>query len=228
LLPSQDIPTTSAAPLRLFSDDSRPLTQPASLRAAVRADAARYFAPGSSFASRLRVFIDTPGFQAVLLYRFGNFVTRRVRVRILRLPLALLHYLLQKLCIICWGIYIDAGADIGPGLYVGHFGGIIVGPVRMGRDCNIAHNVTIGLRVDGPSGVPTFGDNVWIGTGAVIYGPVTVGSGVMIGPNSVVSRSIPDRTMVLGSPMRVISTDYDNYSAIYGHPRHATVESTGG
>jgi serine O-acetyltransferase len=96
----------------------------------------------------------------------------------------------------------------------------------MGQDCNVNHQVTIGLRVDGGSGVPTFGDNVWIGVGSVIYGDVRVGNGVMIGPYTVVSRSLPDRTMVLGNPLRVISTDYDNYQAIYGHPREASSPSS--
>ena len=187
----------------------------------LRADFARYYAleQRMSLLRKIQLFLDTPGMHATLVYRYGNWIVRSVRWRVLRYPLALIHWILQKLCIVCWGIFIDSGAQIGPGLYVGHFGGIIIGPIRMGRDCNIAHQVTIGLRVDGGSGVPTFGDNVWIGVGSVIYGAVTIGNGVMIGPYTVVSRSLPDRAMVLGNPLRVVSNDYDNYSAIYGRSR---------
>jgi serine O-acetyltransferase len=195
----------------------------------LRRDFARYYDSRKrlSFIRKVQLFLDTPGLQAILLYRYGNWISRAIPSRLLRLPFAVVNWMLQKLCIMCWGIYIDAGAQIGPGLYIGHFGGIIIGPIRMGQDCNIAHQVTIGLRVDGGSGVPTFGDNVWIGVGSVVYGDVRIGDGVMIGPYTVVSRSLPDRTMVLGNPLRVISTDYDNYQAIYGHPREEAASPTG-
>jgi len=208
------------APLNEESD-------PPSLFSNLRRDFARYYAYGQhlSLIRRIQLFIDTPGLHAILVFRYGSWVTRKVRWRVFRYPLALIHWVLQKFCMMCWGILIDNGAQIGPGLYIGHFGGIIIGPIRMGRDCNIAHQVTIGLRVDGEGGVPTFGDNVWIGVGSVIYGNITIGNGVMIGPYTVVSRGLPDRAMVLGNPLRVVSTDYDNYAAIYGRARAQTSDS---
>jgi len=187
----------------------------------LRRDFARYVPYGTrvSFARTLYTWIDTPGLHAILTYRFGNWVSRRVRLRIVRYPLLVLHYLLDKLCIVLWGIHVNRGARIGPGLYIGHYGGVIIGPVEIGEDCNVAHQVTVGLRVDGQPGLPRFGNNVWIGTGAVIYGDITIGNGVMIAPCTVVARSLPDRCMVLGNPLRVLSSDYDNYVAIYGRPR---------
>ena len=100
----------------------------------LRRDFSRYYPPGQrlSVVGKLRVFLDTPAMQAVLVYRFGSWLHRRIRIRIIRLPLAFVHYVLDKLCIICWGIAIDTRANIGPGLYIGHFGGVIVGPVTMG------------------------------------------------------------------------------------------------
>jgi serine O-acetyltransferase len=187
---------------------------------ALRRDAARYFALDSrtgspSFFEKVRIFCDSPGFQAVVVYRFGAWVNR-IGFRPLRIPFRIVHYVLQKLCIIFWGIYIDEGARIGPGLYVGHFGGVILGPIEMGRDCNVAHQVTIGRRVDGIPGIPMIGDRVWIGVGSVIFGNIRIGDGVTIAPNTVVSRSLPANVMVLGNPMRVLRKNYDNTQAIYG------------
>lgn len=191
----------------------------------IRRDFARYCHAGTplSLFARVRIYLDNPGFHAVLTYRYGNWVIRRVRARLLYYPLQLVHYILQKLCFVIAHVHIDPGATIGPGLYVGHFGNVIIGPVTMGADCNVGHQVTIGMRADGRSQEkPVIGDNVWFGAGCVVYGEITVGNGVMIGPNTVVARSLPDRTMVLGNPMKVISSDYDNYLSIYGHPRPST------
>lgn len=186
-------------------------------------DAARYFSLDSkdgspSLFEKIRIFCDSPGFQTVVVYRFGAWANR-IQFRPFRLPFKILHYLLQKLCIICWGIYIDEGARIGPGLYIGHFGGVILGPIEVGRDCNIAHQVTIGRRVDSVPGTPVIGDRVWIGVGAVIFGNVRIGDGVTIGPYTVVSRSLSAKLMVIGNPMRVLRKDYDNTEIIFGARR---------
>lgn len=188
--------------------------------ALVRRDVARYLTmnDGSSPSlwRKIRILLDSPGVHATLVYRYGSWVNRTVPFKPLRLVLKLIHYLTQKLCIIFWGIYIDEGARIGPGLYIGHFGGVIIGPVEIGEDCNIAHQVTIGRRVDGVPGLPVIGDRVWIGVGSLLFGNIRIGSGVTIGPYTVVSRSLPAKVMVIGNPMRVLRKDYDNTASIYG------------
>jgi len=171
---------------------------------------------------KARIVLGTPGVHAVLLYRLGAWARRTVRSPLLRLPLAVALAVLRKLCSLLYGIEIDAAADIGPGLYVAHRGGVFIGPARIGRDCNVAHNVTIGVRSDGTAGLPEIGDRVWIGTGSVLFGPVTVGDGATIGPLTVVARSVPPRTMVMGNPMRVVQVDYDNSAEIDGARRPAT------
>lgn len=188
----------------------------------IRRDIDRYFClegkggrPG--LLEKLRILIDSPGLHGVLIYRYGSWLNRRIRFRPLRLPLKLVYVLLDRLCAILWGIHIDEGAEIGPGLYVGHPGGILIGPVRMGKDCNIAHQVTIGRRADGNGGgVPTIGDRVWIGVGAVLFGGIRIGNGVTIGPCTVVSRNLPDGILVIGNPMRVLRKGYDNSVEIFG------------
>ena len=189
--------------------------------ALVRRDLDRYFKLDSRDGSprlleRLTLVLGTPGLQAVLVYRLGSWIRRAVRPRLLRYPLKAIYVVLHRLCIVLWGIHIDVNAQIGGGLYIGHFGGVLIGPVRMGVDCGIAHNVTIGRRADGLPGVPTLGDRVWVGTGSVIFGNLTLGDGVTIGPLTMVARNLAPRTLVLGNPMRVIRREYDNSSEIYG------------
>ncbi|RTL53168.1 MAG: serine acetyltransferase [Rhodocyclaceae bacterium] len=195
--------------------------QPPCRFALLRRDLQRYFqAEGDGYPGllkALRIFLDTPGMQAVVVFRFCSWVERSVRLRLLRYPLKVIAYVLQKLCIILWGISIDDRAQIGGGLYIGHFGGIIIGPVKMGRDCSVARNVAIGRRAgSGASGVPTIGDRVWIGAGSLLFDGITVGDGVTIGPLTVVGRNLPSRVLVMGNPMRLLRKNYDNSAEVYG------------
>ena len=167
----------------------------------------------------LRILCGTPGLHAMLVFRFGSWTRRAVRFAPLRMPLRLVYVVLEKLVVVVWGIHIHPLAQIGGGLYIGHSGGVLIGPVKMGADCNIAHQVTIGHRADGSSGVPVFGERVWVGVGSVIFGAIHVGDGVTIGPLTVVSRNLPPRVLVIGNPMRVLRKDYDNHLNIYGKSR---------
>jgi serine O-acetyltransferase len=188
----------------------------------VKRDLRRYFALDSSngnpsILEKIRIVIGTPGLQAILVYRFGSWVDRKLRFAPLRIPAKLLYLFLDKLCIICWGIHIHIGAQIDGGLYIGHYGGILIGPVKMGNDCNIAHGVTIGQRAgSGLASVPTIGNRVWIGAGCILFGGIKIGDGVTIGPLTVVGRNVPPGVLVMGNPMRLLRKNYDNSSEIYG------------
>jgi serine O-acetyltransferase len=165
---------------------------------------------------KLRIFFESPGLQAVLVYRFGSWVQREVHFPPIRYPLKLIYYILQKLCIICWGIHIDVGAQIGGGLYIGHFGGVLIGPIQMGSDCNVAQQVTIGRRAGNDTGVPIIGNRVWIGAGSIVFGGIRIGDAVTIGPLTVVARNLPAKVLVMGNPMRLLRKNYDNSAEIYG------------
>jgi serine O-acetyltransferase len=127
--------------------------------------------------------------------------------RFLRPLLRPIAALLQKLMEILTGISLPADCEIGEGLYIGHFGGIVIAPgVRIGHNCNIAQNVTIGsLGAPDPGGVPTIGNRVFIGTHSVVMGEISVGDDAMICAGSMVNRPVPARAVVLGNPARVIS-----------------------
>jgi len=187
----------------------------------VRRDCQRYFALDSKTGrpgawERACIIAGTPGLHAVFVYRFGAWINRTFRHKLVRAPFKLVYGLLDWLSFVLWGIHIDSRAEIGGGLYIGHPGGILIGPVRMGIDCNIAHHVTIGRRASNENGVPVFGDRIWIGTQSVIFGGIHIGDGVTIGPLTAVARNLPARAFVMGNPMRVLRLDYDNTAEVYG------------
>lgn len=119
------------------------------------------------------------------------------------------------------GISIPYRSEVGPGFYIGHYGGIFVSSrAVIGKNCNISQGVTLGQGNRGKNkGHPVVGDNVYFGPGAKIVGAVKVGNNVAIGANCVVTRDVPDNAVVVGVPGRVISyggvagyvekTDYD-------------------
>lgn len=95
--------------------------------------------------------------------------------------------------------------NIGGGFYIGHFGTIVISVnAKIGRNCNIAHNVTIGVARGKREGAPKIGDYVWIGTGAVIVGNIKVGNNVLIAPNTFVNFDVPDNSLVIGNPGKII------------------------
>lgn len=108
-----------------------------------------------------------------------------------------------------YGYEIDANAQIGEGFYLSdHCGTVVIGPIKMGKNCNVAHTVTIGrAKKDGKIGHATIEDNVWIGTGSVLVGDIHIGNNVLIAPNSYVNIDVPDNSLVIGNPAVVIKKE---------------------
>lgn len=106
-----------------------------------------------------------------------------------------------------YGISIPYNTEIGPGLYIGHFGGIIVNAeAKIGRNCNINHEVTVGAAYGGKHpGTPVIMNNVYLGPGSKIIGGITLGSHVAVGANCVVTKPVPDYGVVVGIPGEVVS-----------------------
>jgi serine O-acetyltransferase len=105
------------------------------------------------------------------------------------------------------GIQINPGATIGRGLYIPHYGGIVVNPQTViGKNCYLSHNVLIGkVHAGKRAGVPVIGDDVFIGTGAVLLGNITIENNAAIGVNSVVIDDVQSGVMVAGAPARLIA-----------------------
>jgi len=107
------------------------------------------------------------------------------------------------------GIEISDQAEIGPGVYFGHPFAISINPrVKLGRNINIHKGVTIGQENRGPrKGVPTIGDDVWMGINCAIVGNITVGNDVLIAPGSFVNKDIPSHSVVVGNPCQIHHKD---------------------
>lgn len=124
-------------------------------------------------------------------------------------PLGIIYRLRLKRLSERSGIQIPTETKIGKGLLIAHFGTIIINPaVTMGDNINIAPNVVIGKANRGDKkGVPSIGSNVWIGTGSVIVGNITIGDDVLIAPNAYVNIDIPSHSIVIGNPASVHSCE---------------------
>jgi serine O-acetyltransferase len=150
---------------------------------------------------------------AVAIYRLGQLAhTLMARSKLLGLPLYIPFLMLQWWLRLLLHVHIADGARIGPALHLGHPYGIIIGPTEIGANCSVSHGVTIGegLSSSGARGLPVVKDNVWIGPGSFLSGPITIGEGATIAACSVVVRDIPPRALVAGNPARVVAASYDN------------------
>jgi serine O-acetyltransferase len=137
-----------------------------------------------------------------LIYRYGRW-TRRIRPRLLSIPFKLVYFVLSKVSDILFGINISTNAEIGPGLYIGHYGAIFLHG-DMGANCSVGQCVTIGFKGAGKSTrAPRIGANVYIGTSAVVIGDITVGDNVIIGANTTVVCDIPANHRVVGAAVRI-------------------------
>lgn len=107
-------------------------------------------------------------------------------------------------------IQIPTATIIGKGFYIGHFGRIIINPnVKIGENVNVATGVTIGRTNRGKKmGVPTIGNQVWIGTNAVIVGNITIEDDVLVAPNSFVNIDVPAHSVVMGNPAQIYAKEY--------------------
>jgi serine O-acetyltransferase len=106
------------------------------------------------------------------------------------------------------GVEIHPGATLGRRFFIDHGMGIVIGETaEIGDDCTIYHSVTLGgTSWNEGKRHPTLGNNVVIGAGAKVLGPLMVGDNSRIGSNAVVVKDVPDGATVVGIPGRVVNT----------------------
>ena len=152
----------------------------------------------------LRYMLESPEFRFTFWLRLVAWLRTETSLIGVLHPLA---GLVKRRLTFKYGISIPASTQIGPGFYIGHFGGIVVNEAStIGSNCNISQGVTLGQANRGErKGAPSIGDNVYIGPGAKVVGRVHVGSNVAIGANAVVTGDVPDDAVVGGVPAKVLS-----------------------
>ena len=164
----------------------------------IKADLGRLSPSGKPSTRTLIAGLLSQGFQAILVYRFFNWLHRK------GLPGQPLRFLFERFIEITCGISIPACCQIGKGFRIHHFGGIIFHPTtKLGENCTFYQGVTIGDS-GGSGNAATIGNNVLIGAGAKIIGELLIGDNVTIGANTVVTKNVPTNTIVVGSPARFL------------------------
>lgn len=95
-------------------------------------------------------------------------------------------------------------SNVGRGFVISHGHGTVISASSIGCRFWVHHQVTIGWTYGQEAGMPTIGDNVFVGAGAKILGPVRVGNGAKIGANAVVLQDVPDGATAVGVPAEII------------------------
>ena len=164
------------------------------LRETIEAYQARDPAATSGF----EVLTLYPGIKAVLSHRRAHWCYTH--------GLKLLARMISQASRRRTGIEIHPGATIGKRLVIDHGMGLVIGETaEIGDDCLIYHGVTLGgTGKDVGKRHPTIGNNVLIGTGAKVLGPITIGDNSRVAANSVVLKDIPENCTAVGIPARVV------------------------
>ena len=147
----------------------------------------------------LEVVLCYPGVWAVWNHRVAH--------RLWRWRLKLVARAVSMAGRACTGIEIHPAASIGPGLFIDHGMGVVIGETaEIGADVTIYHGVTLGgTSLGRGKRHPTIGDRVVLGAGAKVLGPIVVGEGSRIGANAVVVRPVPPGSVVVGVPGEIVS-----------------------
>lgn len=146
-----------------------------------------------------------PAVWAIASYRLSHWLYVEKPAAVVRIPLKLVSFVFMQFCIIFMEMDIDPQANIGGGLYIGHIGGVHINPgAVLGRNCDLAHRVTIGASAMGRQGIPVLGDGVYVGTGATLVGKIRVGDGAKIAANTLVMTNVPPGATVMGVPGKIV------------------------
>ena len=176
----------------------------------IRADLLRY--TGETASGKFLVSLLIPGFRYTFFLRKSHQFKKRSLF-------GLIYRFFLHLDAHIYGFQIPPSTQIGKGLYIGHWGTIVINAKTIiGDFCNLSPGVTIGQTNRGKhKGTPTIGNKVWIGTNAVIVGNIFIGDNVMIAPNAFVNASVPSNSLVVGNPATVLPREnategYINYT----------------
>ncbi|OBC01947.1 serine O-acetyltransferase [Mycobacterium sp. 852002-40037_SCH5390672] len=147
----------------------------------------------------LQVIFAYPGVHAIWGHRVNHWLWNRGARLTARIT--------AEITRILTGVEIHPAAVLGPGLFIDHATGVVIGETaEVGEDVTIYHGVTLGgSGRDTGKRHPTIGDRVTIGAGAKVLGAIKIGDDSRIGANAVVVKEVPSSSVVIGVPGQVIS-----------------------
>ena len=154
--------------------------------------------------SKLSVILTYPGAKAVFFHRIANFFAIA--------KFNLVARIISQFSRFLTGIEIHPNAKIGKNLFIDHGMGVVIGETSIiGNNVLIYHGVTLGgTSLNKGKRHPTIGDDVIIGAGAKILGPINVGKGARVGSNAVVTKNVAPYTTVMGIPAKQVEKKNKN------------------
>lgn len=163
----------------------------------IRRDYKAVFEMDPAATNGFTVIFAYPGFHAVLSHRINHFLWK--------IHIPFIPRLFSNIARFLTGIEIHPAAKIGAGFFVDHGMGVVIGETaEIGKNVLLYQGVTLGgTGKEKGKRHPTLGNDVVVGAGTKILGPITIGNNVKIGANSVVLKSIPDNSIVVGVPGRI-------------------------
>jgi len=165
----------------------------------IREDISCVFERDPAARNTFDVLTTYPGIHAVMMHRLSHWLWRH--------GLKWLARVMSNIARWYTGIEIHPGAALGRRFFIDHGMGVVIGETtEIGDDCTIYHGVTLGgTSWDKGKRHPTLCNNVVIGAGAKVLGPIVIGEGVRIGSNAVVLKAVPDGMTVVGVPGRLVT-----------------------
>ena len=164
--------------------------------------------------SKLSLILTYPGVKAIFFHKIANFFAIA--------KFDLIARIISQLSRFLTGIEIHPKAKIGKNLFIDHGMGVVIGETsEIGENVTIYHMVTLGgiapsINSDSQREIkrhPTLMDNVVVGSGAQILGPVIIGKNAKVGANAVVTKNVPDNAVMIGIPAKNVGTTSGEFKA---------------
>ena len=162
--------------------------------------------------SKLSLILTYPGVKAVFFHRIANFFSVA--------KFDLIARIISQFSRFLTGIEIHPGAKIGKNLFIDHGMGVVIGETsEIGDNVTIYHNATLGgispsINSNEQRNIkrhPTLKDNVVVGSGAQVLGPIVIGKNAKIGSNAVVTKDVPENAVMIGIPAKNVGTATEEF-----------------